>query len=452
MASNLEAGSPQWWLDRLGKRLWDRQPEIRRQEAYYEGVHPLKFMTDRFRDAFGGMFRQFADNWLELVVDAVEERLKVEGFRFGDDPAADGDAWRIWQENNLDAESRIAHSEALKHGVAFLLVGEDGRITPEHPAEVLTAHEAGDRRAITAGVKMWVDDWDDHARATLWLPVGVFRFRSKGPQTTGAGWTDLRWEDPGETPNPLGVVPLIPLVNRPGLMRPFGKSEIANVIPTQDAVNKLVVDMVVAAHFSAFRQKWATGIEIPTDEEGRPVEAFKEAVDRVWHTAAPDAKFGEFAAADLDQYVKAIEMLVQHIASQTRTPPHYFYLRGQMPSGESIKSAETGLVAKAKDRMVHFGESWEQALRLSFKAKGDPRASVSAAETIWGDPESRTESEMVDAALKRQAMGVPRQQLWEDIGYSPTQVSRFEAMRIREALGGEITRGIGAVEPSAPVG
>ena len=143
-------------------------------------------------------------------------------------------------------------------------------------------------------------------------------------------------------------------------------------------------------------------------------------------------------------------MLVQHLASQTRTPPHYFYLRGQMPSGESIKSAETGLVSKAKDRMVHFGEAWEEALRLVFKAAGDPRADTVWAETIWGDPESRTESEMVDAALKRKAMGVPQQQLWEDIGYSPTQVSRFEAMRMREALIPGIVRGLDAVEPSTP--
>ena len=437
--ATLEHGSADWWVEKLGSALSKRLTDVLQQEKYYEGAHPLKFMTDRFRDAFGGMFRQFADNWCELVVDAVEERLSVQGFRFGEDPEADKDAWTIWQHNNMDAESKIAHIEALKHGVAYVLVEGDGRtprITAEHPAQMIVAHEPGNRRRREAALKAWVED-DGHAVVTLWLPDSVLKYRSKGKVETGAkAWDSIgnNLEQTDEASNPVQVVPVVPIVNRPSIMRPWGKSEIANIIPTQDAVNKLVVDMMIAAHFAAFKQKWATGLEIPTNEDGTPVEAFKEAVDRVWTSAAPDTKFGEFEATDLSQYVQAIEMLVQHIASQTRTPPHYFFLRGSFPSGESIKTAETGLVAKSKDRMVHFGEAWEEAMRLAFAVGGDARANEIAAETIWGDPETRTESEMVDAAVKRKAIGVPDEQLWEDIGYTPSQTRRFEAMRLRSTL------------------
>jgi hypothetical protein len=127
-------------------------------------------------------------------------------------------------------------------------------------------------------------------------------------------------------------------------------------------------------------------------------------------------------------------MLVQHVASQTRTPPHYFYLRGQFPSGESIKSAETGLVAKAKRKMRHFGEGWEEVIRLAFSVMNDDRADIVDAETIWGDPESRSESEHIDAVVKKLALGVPQQQLWEDADYTPQQIDRFHAMLREQAL------------------
>lgn len=48
-------------------------------------------------------------------------------------------------------------------------------------------------------------------------------------------------------------------------------------------------------------------------------------------------------------------------------------------------------------------------------------------ETIWSDPQYRTEGERTDAALKRYAGGVvPLRQTREDLGYSQTQIRRME--------------------------
>ena len=44
----------------------------------------------------------------------------------------------------------------------------------------------------------------------------------------------------------------------------------------------------------------------------------------------------------------------------TQTAPHYFFLRGEFPSRESIQSAETGLVVEVEDKQVVFGEAWER--------------------------------------------------------------------------------------------
>jgi hypothetical protein len=433
--------NPTDWLGKLSKKLDERDDSLRTLDAYYNGDHPLAFASDRFREAFGGLFHTFADNWCDLVVDAVEERLNVEGFRYGTDPTGDKKAWNIWQANNLDAESQIAHTEALKLGSCNVLVwaGDDPKtpqVTVEHPRESIVACAAENRRKRLAALKRWVDD-DGFGYAFVYLPEAIYKFRSvarltsQHPSWYGVKWSE--WAPPREDwplRNPFGVVPMVPLVNRPSLMDRHGRSELATVIPVQNAVNKMVADMLVASEYAAFRQRWATGYEIPEDPDtGRPIEQFRAAVSRLWVSDDENTKFGDFAETNLANFVNAIEMLVQHISSQTRTPPHYFFLRGQFPSGESIKSAESGLVKKARRKMRHFGETWEEVMRLSFLVVGDKRRSqVTNAETIWGDPETRIESAHVDAVIKKLAAGVPRQQIWEELDYSPQQIDRFEQM------------------------
>jgi hypothetical protein len=445
--------TPEEWLTTLGKRLDERYWTLKKFDDYYRGDHKLQFASTKFREAFGSLFSEFSDNFCELVVDAVEERLNVEGFRLGDSQA-DKDAWDIWQRNNLDAESQIAHTEALvKRESSVIVWSENGQpvITVEDPMEVVVSYSAQNRRQRTAALKRWVGE-DGMLYGTLYLPEGIYKFISKQKRDwfSYSQWNEyvkVEWERrevPSEAwplRNPLGVVPVVPIVNRPRLMG-HGESEIAAVIPLQDAINKLVSDMLLASEFGAFRQKWATNIELEVDPDtGQPKEPFKIAVDRIL-TAPParageqETKFGEFSQTDLAPYVKAIDTMVQHMASITRTPQHYFIQNsgGQPPSGESIKSAETGLVSKARRKMRHFGESWEEVIRLGFAVLGDPRQNVTGAQTIWRDPESRTESELVDALVKMSTLGVPREALWEKWGASPQEIARWKAQMAEEAL------------------
>lgn len=457
MPQDTEVGSPEWRVRQLSARMDARDTRLIRYEDYYTGAHRIQFATKRFRKTFGDVFAdRYSDNWCALVVDAVEERCDVDGFRWApNEDKGDSEAWDIWQRNNLDAESQVAHTEALINGESHVLVWwKDGtsdvpQLTIEHPRQMIVETAAGARNVRTAALKRWVGE-DGYVYATLYLPDEIHKFISvaKAPDS-GAGLMlprDIKWkrrEVRGETnplPNPLGVVPVVPLYNRPRLLV-AGESEIRSVIPNQDAINKLVIDMLVASEFAAFRQRWATGIELPMDEETgqldreRLREMFPPDLVNAWMSGDPEANFGSFEATDLDNYVRAIENRVQAVASQTRTPPHYFYLKGSFPSGESIKSAETGLVAKARRKMRHWGEGWEEAMRLAFLVKGDAaKAAVMDAETIWKDPESRTEGEHVDATMKKQAIGVPWRILMEDLGYSQAKIDRMEALRMQEAL------------------
>lgn len=445
-AGTVTPGEAPWWLIRLEPRLDERKLAIQRQQDYYDGRHPLQFATKRFREAFGNLFSAFADNWCALVVDVANERLHIEGFRFpqgeGDDGASDTDAWDIWQANNMDLGSKMAHEEALKHGTSYALVapppgpGLPPLITVEHPSQAIVERSPENRSIILAGLKKWRDEGDKYWYANVYLPDRVVKFRSQEPARSDSDritWID-RPDDGGAT-NPAGLVPLIPIENNPTLLT-GGRSDVDPVIDLQNAIDKLVTDMIVASEFGAFRQRYAIGVEFDTDENGNVVNPWKPSADNVWTVGDENATFGEFAESNLQNFVRAIEMLVQHLAAQTRTPPHYLLgLSGAFPSGESLKATETGLVAKCVEKQLGFSDAWEDVVRMAFRMRGDQaRAQIMGAETIWRNPESRTEGELVDALLKMKELGVPVEALWERWGASQAEIKRWGAARDRAAM------------------
>jgi hypothetical protein len=103
-------------------------------------------------------------------------------------------------------------------------------------------------------------------------------------------------------------------------------------------------------------------------------------------------------------------------------------------SGDALKAAETGLASKVKSKKREFGESWEHVMRLAFRVMGDARADEAKAETIWADSESRTVSELADAAVKKASAGVPWRQRMEDMQYTPQQIARMEIDRASDAM------------------
>ncbi|MFD7776672.1 phage portal protein [Streptomyces sp. NPDC059753] len=398
--------------------------------------------------------RDARTNWTSLVLDSPVERLGVDGFRFGgsdgdgDSVKADDDAHRIWRENGMKAESGLVHYGALSQRRAFVLVerGDDGRpvLTHETPRQVAVEHAQGSRRKLAAGLKLWRDDWTGHTRATLWTPETIYNFvtKSQAPTFSGNAASLRGWDafalpnsTETETPNALSVVPLVPFINRRN-RRPEGFAEHEDVLSVQNRINLSLINLIAAMKYGAFRQRWAAGLQVDEDPvTGAKIQPFQLDIRKLWTTDDTEVKFGEFAATDLAPYVRAVEAAVQDLAAISRTPPHYLIGAVVNVSGDALKAAETGLVAKVKDRQAGFGESWENVMRLAFRVIGDTaKAEAYDLETVWRDPESRTVSELADAAVKKSSAGVPWRQRMEDMGYTPSQISRMEIDRASDAM------------------
>lgn len=446
--------SPPEWRDHLVRCLDARwKNELSVYDAYFNGDQMLAYATRKFRDAYGGMFKTLTDNWMPLIVNASAERLRVQGFRFGKDTDADDDAWAIWQANGLDGEANMVHTESIKLGWAYWLVQPNGdvpRITAEHPSQVIVACAPGDRRSRLAALKKWCDE--DDIYANVYLPDRVVKYRTNKPMLA-LEVPEKRWETIGAVGNPLGEVPVVPVPNNPSMLR-GGRSDLAGgPMRIQDGINKLFADMMIGSEYQAYPQRVLLGVDVPLDEEGKPLKnvELKASQSRLWMFANPEAKAFEFSAADLNNFREAMDGLVRDLTAQTRTPPHY--VSGQIvnASGDALKAAETGLVSKVRDKMDPFGEAHEETMRLAFRSidANDPRAEAMDAETIWRDPESRSLAEVVDAALKKNTIGVPWEQLMEDIGYSPQQIDRMAQMRETENLLTQAPPTNGQVPPEA---
>jgi Phage portal protein, SPP1 Gp6-like len=438
--------SPAWWRDRLLDQWEVEQRERRRLLAYYDSTHPLPVNLPKFRQPYVDMLRLARTPWARLVVDTTAERITAQGFRI-DMTAPDASVWQMFQRSRMDHLQRQVHREALITGVGYVSVWPDEagnpRMMPESSLQVVHETAPGDMDTVVAAIKVWPDSVQEIWRLDLYLADGIYRYWapwSKYGQVVPKG--DV-WVEMDPVRNLSGGVPIVPFVVRRD-WNGYGRSELEDLVPLINRFEVLTSDLLVASSYGAFKQRWATGLEIPVDPEtGEEVEPFNAAVDRLWISESEATKFGSMDATDLGPIVRTIDNVVAQISAVSRIPSSYFVQSelANPPSADSLEASEVNLISKIRERQDAFGAGWEQVVATSLRLLGDPRADIAKIETIWKDPRSRSEAQVLDAATKMAAVGIPQEAIWEYIGFSPTEIERLRAMRATDLLARLATQG-----------
>lgn len=440
-------------------------------EDYYEGRHRLAFASEKFRNAFGRLFRCFRANLCPVPVDAVADRLTINGFEVDVEdeaaPAAPAEQRRrrqelreaaqadeheqhirqVWKANRMDFNAGRVHLQALRDGDAYVIVWPDPEdvkrplIYAQDCKRVRVRYDQERPGRIVWAVKAWrdtetmdVNSCAAYYRLTLYYADRLEKYVTKGkhqrlPERASA-FEPL--EVPGEPwplQNPYGRVPVFHFANNASTGE-AGASELRDVIPLQDALNKSLMDLMAAQEFVALPQRWATGLEVQTGDDGKPVPPFTPGVDRLWTTSNTETKFGEFAQAELTQFSAIINDFRMDIARISGTPLHYFALMTDPPSGEALKALEARLVRKCLDRQLAFGAVWADLVRFCHQIQGHPEEVQFRA--VWEDPAPRSELELMESLLLKKSLGVPRKQLLRECGYSDEQIEEFEQDRHEE--------------------
>ena len=69
------------WLKLLLGKLTNSRDDLTLLRSYYDSDQPLSFWSPMMQAEFGDRLRPLVFGWPELVVNSLEERLDVEGFR-----------------------------------------------------------------------------------------------------------------------------------------------------------------------------------------------------------------------------------------------------------------------------------------------------------------------------------------------------------------------------------
>jgi hypothetical protein len=415
-----------------------------RVDRYYTGDQPLSFMAPEIRAQIGARLTPLVINWPEVITDSVARRLRVEGFRLGQGANPDDELWRIWTANEMVLESHLAHIDTLVHGAAFLAVWGN----PDDPATPVIAVESAHQmtveyspvgNTVRAALKRWADGPRQYA--TLYLPDRVIRYTSDNPMPT----TD--WAVDQELPNPLGAVPIVPMVNRGRLLNRSGRSELASIAPIADGINKLATDLLVTAEFYTTPRRYATGIQIPSgdpaDLERLQAEAaayWEQATKGKTWLAGQGVEFGQFPEATLEGFVAGINLLTASLASIGGLPPDDLGLNTTNPaSAEARRAAETTLILRAQEKQTAWGASYVKAMRLAVAARDGVRLAdlsqdYARMQTAWRDAATRSIAQEMDAAQKGVDAGIyDIEAAQEAVGMSPVERDAVRARRAEAA-------------------
>lgn len=394
--------------------------EYHRNEAYYEGRSRL--------DALGVTLPpqvrvlELVVNWPRLVVDSIEERLDVEGFRLAGESETDDRMWGWWQENHLNEESSLVHLEALLQSIAFVIVGpgrdSDVPAITTHSSKGMSYRLDPVSREVVEAARQYTDG-DGIRWAAHYTSKNITYYRQ-----AGGGWRTDR-----TVPHDAGMVPVIPFVNRARIDDRCGRSEIVDVIGITDAASRTLTNMQIAQELVALPQRYVVGASAGDfqDEAGRFKTAWEAYIGQMMLLDSPDAKPGQFPGANLQTFTEVMHLYARQVCSVSGLPPNFLGFISENPaSADAIRAGEARLVKRAERKQRAFGESWERVMRCAARMVGGSSASDSARlETVWRDASTPTLAARSDSAVKLYQSGLlPADMARELIGLTPEQRRR----------------------------
>jgi hypothetical protein len=402
----------------------DRRNTYLVAEEYYEGTNLEVFSNNRWLQVLGTIKNNFRFNFARTVVDSVLNRLEIANITANTEEA-NKKINDIWQMNDLQIDADEIHRRALVYGDCYAIVWTDvnGNTTIDYnsPLTTVMIYDDENPRIKRFAAKLWQsEDPLDYTKKTshlnMYYPDRIEKYTMPGEViniVSANGFLPVSVVE-----NPWGEVPVFHFRTS----KQYGRPEHTDAYGPQDAINKLMTTHMVTVDYQGAPQRYALGgsgnssefedfDETGTDAEN--IGRLKNGPGELWYLKGVD-KVGEFAPADHKVFTEPIRDFVRSMASITSTPLHYFEKTGSIPSGESLRTAESPLIVKVKDRQITFGSTWADMFRFILKMENSTEPNI---QVRWKDIESIDSLDAWEVAVKKRVVGVSLEQVLIEMGY-----------------------------------
>lgn len=417
---------------RLVSEVTSQRFTLELHDAYYRGQAKIADLGISIPPQMRAL--HVALGWPRVTVDALDERLDIEGFRYPGSPDVDTDLQEIWLANGMESESQIANLDALVFGRGFVSVGagEDfPLIAVESPLDFAVDWDARTRTVVNA-----LRLFDRGRQATLYTQTETLSLE------LGTGWRVVERDR-----HNLGVCPVVRIANRPRSYSRDGGSEITTeIMSITDSACRTLLGLEVAREFYSAPQRYILGASESAfqDAAGQPKSAWETYIGRVLALERDEEgnlpTVGQFAAYDPASFTTVIDMYAKIISSITGLPPHVLgYTTDNPASADAIRSSEMRHTRKADRKTKMFGAPpWRDVARLTLAVRDGKALDPATARivTVWASTATPTPAATTDSLSKQIAAGmIPATSTvtLEEAGYSATQIQRLEADRKADA-------------------
>lgn len=406
--------------------------------------------------------------WAAKAVDMLAGRSVFDGFTFagerneGLDTLLDAQAFSMTYEQACVSE--------LTHSCSFV-TATAGDIGAGEPPVILSAYPA------VQGAALW--DWR-RKRVAAGMVVADFTRDSSGHSTpsqvnlfTAEAVVVMRRAGNGRwvserLANPAGRPLIEPLVYRPSLTRPFGKSRISRtVMSIVDSAVRECLRTEVSSEFFTAPQRYLLGADEDTfgPDERRAAEKIKSYVSTLAVFTANEngdiPQYGQLPQMSMEPHVSYLQSLAKQFAGETGIPVSSLGVVQDNPaSAEAMHAATDDLVCEAEALNRTNGVALRQValMALSLMA-GTPIGSLSpfltSVKANFRSPLRPSLASQADAAQKIAAT-VPEfagtRTYWRMLGFTDAEIEEVLAEtrrtraqmsmeeRARRALSGQAQR------------
>lgn len=343
-------------IDFLRTKLNEKRSRVRTRYSYYE----MKHLALDFQISTPPKLRYWMNclGWCAKAVDSIADRLVFR--EFAND---DFNMNEIYRMNNSDVLFPSAVLGALISSCDFIYISPDEEGFPR--LQVIDgANATGVIDPMTGMLKEGyaVLDRDEYGKALIeaYFVPGVTEYHYADGFVESVA---------NAAPYPL----LVPIINRPDAIRPFGHSHISRAcMSIVDSAMRTVKRSEISAEFYSVPQKYVLG----TDPDGEPLDKWSSAMSmmlEITKDADGDTPtIGQFQQQAMTPHLEQLRMFASLFAGETGlTLDDLGFTSGNPASSEAIKAAHENLRLRARAAQRFFGSGFLNAGYLAACVRDD---------------------------------------------------------------------------------